>query len=120
MAKRLKIPISKARSSLFRLADLVRKSDGSSVVVLEQRGESEQVALVREARLAYLEERVALIEREEPVTFRLGGSLASKMSDEALEQAFRELRLEWSAPAARQKTRAPAGGKRRPAASRRT
>ena len=117
MAKRLNVPISSARSTLFQLVDLVRKSGGDSIVVLEQRGESENVALVREARLDYLEERVMQIDRQQPAAFKLGGSLTSGMSDAALQQALHELRLEWSAQPESREAIAPARRKRTAARS---
>lgn len=98
MAKRVKVPISTARTEIFKLADLVRQAD-DAVVVFEQRGGVEPVALVREARLAYLEERVAQLDRQQPATtFTLAGSLATDMGDDLLEQAMRNLRLEWGRP----------------------
>jgi hypothetical protein len=108
MAKRIRVPISTARTRLFQLADLVRQSGDDSVVVLEQRGGSEPVALVREARLAYLEERVGQLDRRE-TTFTLAGSLATDMRDDLLDQALRELRLEWGKATAPEP---PAAGRR--------
>jgi hypothetical protein len=96
MAKRVSVPISTARKQLFDLADLVRTSD-DTVVVLEQRGGVERVAMVREARLAYLEARVAELAGRDRPAFQLAGSLSSDLEDEALERSLRELRLEWSA-----------------------
>ena len=98
MAKRLRLSISEARGRLFHLADLVRQAGDDTVVVLEQRGQAEPVALVREARLAYLEERVLQRDRTRDASFTLAGSLASDLDDAALEQALREIREEWAAP----------------------
>jgi hypothetical protein len=98
MAKRLRLPISAARSRLFQLADLVRQAGDDTVVVLEQRGQVEPVALVREARLAYLEERVLQGDRTRDTSFTLAGSLASELDDGALERLLREIREEWTAP----------------------
>jgi hypothetical protein len=91
------VPISTARKQLFDLADLVRTSRDDTVVVLEQRGGVERVAMVREARLAYLEARVAELAGRDRLAFQLAGSLSSDLNDEALERSLRELRLEWSA-----------------------
>src|SRR4026207_1890402 len=62
--------MSKARAKLFALADLVRGSGDDTAVVLEQRGGGEGVALVREARLNYLEDRVKQMDKapDKPVT----------------------------------------------------
>jgi hypothetical protein len=95
MARKLRVPLSTARARLFKLADLVSNSDGA-VVVLERRGHTEPVALVREARLAYLESRVAELEKREEVPFRLAGSLATPLDDAQLEQALRAIRIEWT------------------------
>ena len=114
MAKRVNVPISTARRQLFQLADLVRKSDGDAIVVLEQRGESERVALVREARMAYLEERVMQLERQRAEPFSLAGSLSSAVADAALEEELHKLRLEWGASPAPTNDPAPRRGTRRP------
>lgn len=95
MAKRVKVPISTARIQLFQLADLVRKSD-DAVVVLEQRGGAEPVALVREARLAYLEERVTQLDERQDASFTLAGSLATELEGATLKQALHQIRQEWS------------------------
>jgi hypothetical protein len=96
MAKRLKVPISTARTKLFQLTDLVRTSGDDTVVVLQQRGGVEPVALVREARLAYLEERVRQMDRDEDARFTLAGSLATVLGDDAMEEALRGIRREWT------------------------
>lgn len=96
MAKRVRVPISSARAKLFQLTDLVRTAGDDTVVVLEQRGGREGVALVREARLAYLEARVAAFEKQEGTPFRLAGSLSSPLDDEALADALRVIRTEWT------------------------
>jgi hypothetical protein len=96
MAKRVKVPISTARSRLFELTDLVRTSGDDTVVVLEQRGGLERVALVREARLAYLEARVSELEQREQTPFTLAGSLSSDLDDGALDGALRAIRAEWT------------------------
>jgi hypothetical protein len=108
MAKKVKVPVSTARARLFELADLVRRSGDEVTVVLEQRGEREGVALVREARLAYLEERVAQIDRQAGA-FSLAGSLSTELDDEALETAMREIRKGWAAAP----TAGPARSRRR-------
>lgn len=106
MARRLRIPISKARSQLFQLTDLVRSGD-DTVVVLEQRGGKDPVVLVREARLAYLEARAAEVDKRETKAFQLKGSITTTLSDEELEEVMRDIRRGWgppmasSAPAAR-------------------
>jgi hypothetical protein len=96
MAKRVKVPISTARTKLFQLADLVRKSADDAVVVLEQRGETEAVALVRESRLAYLEDRVMQIDKGAAAPFTVAGSLATDLDDGVLEQALHEIRQGWA------------------------
>lgn len=96
MGKRLRVPISTARATLFQLTDLVRTSGDDTVVVLEQRGGPEQVVLVREARLAYLEARVTEIEKRDEQPFRLAGSLTSDVDDGILERVLRDIRTECS------------------------
>ena len=116
MAKRLPVQISTARRQLFQLADLVRKSGDDTVVVLEQRGGVEPVAMVREARLAYLESRVEELSMGPRKTFRLRGSLSTALDDEALEQALKDLRRDWSPslpPSVRNVSRRPAAKRRR-------
>lgn len=100
MAKRVKVPISTARAKLFQLTDLVRSGD-DTVVVLEQRGGKDNVALVREARLAYLEARTAEAEKREQKPakpWRLAGSLKLLVSPEELEASLKESRREWDSP----------------------
>ncbi len=96
MAKRVPVPISTARKQLFHLADLLRKSGDDTVVVLEQRGGVERVAMVREARLAYLEAKVDEIAKAHKRPFKLAGSLRTHLSEDAIEQVFRELRKGWT------------------------
>ena len=98
MGKRVNVAISAARAKLFQLVDLVRSSGEDAVVVLEQRGEPDRVALVREARLAYLEARVSELERRDRQPFRLAGSLASNLDDAALDAALRTIRSDWARP----------------------
>lgn len=98
MVKRVKVPLSSARSDLFKLAELVRQSRDATVVVLEGRGGLEPVALVREARLAYLEERVAQMDTSTAQPFSLAGSLASGVDDETLAASLLDLRRAWSKP----------------------
>lgn len=95
---RVRVPISTARARLFQLTDLVSRSGGDTAVVFEQRGGAEPVALVREARLAYLEERVRQMEKNEEraTPFALAGSLVPVLDDEALEEALREIRKGWA------------------------
>jgi hypothetical protein len=107
MARRMTVPISTARKQLFQLTDLVRKSADDTVVVLGQRGGVEPVAIVREARLAYLEARVEELGKEDRTAFKLSGSLATELGDDALEQSLRELRSDWT-------PRAPKGVRKRP------
>jgi hypothetical protein len=95
MARRMTVPISTARKQLFQLTDLVRKS-ADTVVVLGQRGGVEPVALVREARLAYLEARVEELGKQERTAFKLSGSLGTELDDDALEESLRELRSAWT------------------------
>lgn len=94
--KRVKVPISSARSRLFELADLVRKGDDDTVVVFEQRGGLEGVALVRESRLAYLEARVNELEKKDKKPFRVRGSLKLAVSEEEFEEGMRQIRREWN------------------------
>ena len=94
--------MSKARAKLFALADLVRGSGDDTAVVLEQRGGGEGVALVREARLNYLEDAVKQMEKPSEKPFKLAGSLSSELDDNALTELLRDLRKEWGdAPARR-------------------
>ena len=96
--------MSKARAKLFALADLVRGSGDDTAVVLEQRGGGEGVALVREARLNYLEDVVKQMEKPSDKPFTLAGSLSSELDDEALTKLLKDLRKGWSnAPAGRRK-----------------
>ena len=106
MAKRLKVPISTARGELFKLADLVRQSRDGTIVVLEGRGGVESVALVRETRLAYLEDRVAQMNLQTPTSFSLAGSLVTTVDDGTLSAALRELRQAWDRPASGAPTQA--------------
>jgi hypothetical protein len=96
MGKRVNVRISVARAKLFQLADLVRSSGEDAVVVLEQRGEPDRIALVREARLAYLEARVSELERRQRQPFKLAGSLASDLDEASLTAALRTIRQEWT------------------------
>jgi hypothetical protein len=96
--------MSKARAKLFALADLVRSSGDDTAVVLEQRGGGEGVALVREARLTYLEDVVKQMEKPSEKPFTLAGSLSSELDDKALTELLKDLRKEWGdAPARRRK-----------------
>lgn len=101
----MRIPISKARAQLFALADLVRGSGDDTAVVLEQRQGGEGVALVREARLTYLEDIVKQMDRPSEKPFTLAGSLSSGLDDEALTEVLRDLRKAWSGgPSSTRKT----------------
>ena len=93
--------MSKARAKLFALADLVRGSGDDTAVVLEQRGGGEGVALVREARLNYLEDVVKQMEKPSEKPFTLAGSLSSELDDEALTELLKDLRKEWGNPPSR-------------------
>jgi len=96
--------MSKARAKLFALADLVRGSGDDTAVVLEQRGHGEGVALVREARLTYLEDAVKQMEKPSEKPFTLAGSLSSELDDKALTELLKDLRKEWGdAPPRRRK-----------------
>lgn len=96
--------MSNARAKLFALADLVRGSGDDTAVVLEQRGGGEGVALVREARLNYLEDVVKQIEKPSEKPFTLAGSLSSGLDDEALTEVLKDLRKGWgNAPSRRRK-----------------
>lgn len=94
--KRVKVPISSARSRLFELADLVRQSGDDTVVVFEQRGKGEGIALVRESRLEYLEARVAELESRKTGRFSARGSLKLAVSADKLDEGLRQIRREWS------------------------
>jgi hypothetical protein len=87
--------MSKARARLFDLADLVRNGD-DTVVILEERGSGEGVALVREARLNYLEDAVKDREKLEPRPLSVAGSLSSPLDDDDLQGVMSELRKAWS------------------------
>jgi hypothetical protein len=96
--------MSKARAKLFALADLVRGSGDETTVVLEQRGGGEGVALVREARLTYLEDAVKQMEKPSEKPFTLAGSMSSDLDDKALTELLKEIRKAWGeAPARRRK-----------------
>lgn len=82
----------------------MRGSGDDTAVVLEQRGGGEGVALVREARLTYLEDVVKQLERPSEKPFTLTGSLSSGLDDEALSEVLRDLRKAWGeAPSRRRK-----------------
>lgn len=115
VGKRVTVSISTARAKFFELTDLVRSSGDDAVVVLEQRGTADRVALVREARLDYLEARVAELDKRTPEPFALAGSLASDLDDATLGDALRSIRQEWTPRA----ERAEDGRRRTPAARRR-
>jgi hypothetical protein len=93
--------MSKAREKLFALADLVRGSSDDLAVVLEQRGGGEGVALVREARLNYLEDVVKQSEKPSEKPFKAAGSLSSDLDDEALLALLKNLRKAWGGGASR-------------------
>ena len=93
--------MSKARAKLFALADLVRGSGDDTAVVLEQRGGGEGVALVREARLNYLEDVVKQMEKPSEKPFTLAGSMSSDLDDKALTELLKDLRKEWGNPPSR-------------------
>lgn len=95
--------MSKARAKLFALADLVRGSGDDTAVVLEQRGGGEGVALVREARLNYLEDVVKQMEKPSDKPFTLAGSLSSDLDDKALMEALKDIRKEWGGAPSRRK-----------------
>jgi hypothetical protein len=99
---------------LFELTDLLRRSGDDTVVVLEQRGGLEPIALVREARLAYLEARAMHADKEQTVPFKLAGSLSSALAPAELEETLRQIRKDWVAakprparPAAKKPRRNP-------------
>lgn len=88
--------MSKARAELFALADLVRCSGDDTAVVLEQRGGGEGVALVREARLNYLEDAVKQLDKPADRPFTLAGSLSSDLDDKELMALLKDLRRAWN------------------------
>lgn len=96
MARRIKVPMSSARGRLFELADLVRQSSDDTAVVFEHRGSKDHVVLVREARLDYLESRVAALEQRVEKPFTVRGSLKTKLPDKDLDELLRQIRREWS------------------------
>jgi hypothetical protein len=96
MAKRIKVPMSSARGRLFELADLVRQSSDDTAVVFEHRGSKDHVVLVREARLDYLEARVAALEKRVETPFTVRGSLKTDLPDKDLDELLRQIRQEWS------------------------
>ena len=95
--------MSKARAKLFALADLVRSSGDDTAVVLEQRGGGEGVALVREARLNYLEDVVKQMEKPSEKPFTLAGSMSSDLDDKALTELLKDVRKEWGDAPARKR-----------------
>jgi hypothetical protein len=97
------MPMSRARAKLFELAELVRGSGDDTAVVLEQRGGGEGVALVREARLNYLEDRVKQMEKPSDKPFTIAGSLSSGLDDEALANVLKDLRKAWGRAPGRDK-----------------
>ena len=94
----MRVPLSRARSDLFRLAELVREAEDDTVVVLEARGGRESIAMVREARLTYLEDQVAQMQTQTSRPFTLAGSLTAAVDDDTLLTTLRELRQTWSTP----------------------
>ncbi|MPZ18013.1 MAG: hypothetical protein GEV06_08885 [Luteitalea sp.] len=93
MAKKVVLPLAKARAKLYELADHVASSP-DAVVYLEHRGKKERLALVREARLAYLEATVERAQARVTKPFKLAGSLQTTLSDEELEAALAEAKRE--------------------------
>ena len=89
------MPITTARARLFELAELIRKAGDDTAVVLEQRGGGEAVALVREARLTYLEDRVRQMDKQPEKPFTLAGSLTSDLDDRSLDAVLKDLRKAW-------------------------
>ena len=94
--KRITVSISSARGRLFELADLVRQGGDDTVVVFEQRGTAEGVALVRESRLQYLEARVHELEKSPKKPFKVRGSLKLAVSADEFEEMLRQIRHEWN------------------------
>ncbi len=90
--------MSRARARLFELAELVRHGGDDTAVVLEQRGGVEPLALVREARLNYLEDREKQMNKQPEKPFTLAGSLSSTLDDQRLDEALKQLRRQWAAP----------------------
>lgn len=93
--KRIAVSISSARSRLFELAELVRQGGDDTVVVFEQRGTPEGLALVRESRLQYLESRVRELDKaQEP--FALQGSLKLAVTEDEFEAELKDIRRGWT------------------------
>lgn len=86
--------MSSARARLFQLADLVRQSRDETIVILEARGGVESVVLVRESRLAFLENHAARAAAPSS-PFVLAGSLTTDLDNDELAVSLRELRKDW-------------------------
>jgi len=93
--KRISVSISSARSRLFELADLVRQGGDDTVVVFEQRGAAEGLALVRESRLKYLESRVRELDKTQK-PFQLRGSLKLAVTEDEFEAELKDIRRGWT------------------------
>ena len=118
MSKRVRVAMSSARARLFQLADLVRESRDETVVILEARGGVEPVALVRESRLAFLENHASRAAAPSS-PFVLAGSLMTDLDDDELAVSLRELRNDWgrrtgTRPKPRRAPGQPAKTRRRP------
>ena len=93
----MRMPLTTARSRLFEIAELVRRG-ADDAVILDQRGHAEGIALVRESRLKYLEDRVMQMDKELDKPFTVAGSLTSPLEEEELEQVLKALRKAWTPP----------------------
>lgn len=87
------ISISEARARLPALAKYLRRSP-DQVVFIEHRDIPERLALITEARLRYLESLVEAAARRGKGTFRLAGSMTSKLTDQELEAELVKIKQE--------------------------
>jgi hypothetical protein len=87
------ISISKARAQLPALARYLRRSP-DQVVFIEHRDMRERLALITEARLRYLESLVEAAAKRGKGTFRLAGSMTSKLADDELEVEIAKIKQE--------------------------
>lgn len=86
------VTASRARQELFKLMDQVSQAEGEDRVVIQRRGSSEGVALVRESYIRYLEARVEAAEAAAPKKpFKLAGS-GMVVGD--VEEVIAEIRAE--------------------------
>ena len=85
MPRRLRI--SEVRARLPELAKYLSRSP-HAMVLIEHRDMKERLALVTERHLRYLESIVGAAKRRRTGSFKLAGSISSRLSDEAIEAAL--------------------------------